>query len=179
MTILDFAVISISCFSAFFDLTIRKIPNWLIAIGVVSGLAISAFEGRPVFLLSLLGLIAGIAILIPPFAMGWIGAGDVKFLGVAGCLMGLPLLPRIFFYSAMAAGVIALSSLILGKIRFFSFKQLWLDVRIALVSFGRVVPPSVGQRVARRDESVPWGVAFAAGMLIAYYVDSKGQWAGF
>jgi len=26
---------------------------------------------------------------------------------------------------------------------------------------------------------VPWGVAFAAGTIFAYYVDHNGRWAGF
>jgi len=98
---------------------------------------------------------------------------------VTGALIGVFLLPRVFFYSAVVAGLIAVAYLITGKIRFFSFKQFWLDVRIAIVSGGHVVPEPVRDRVAHRDESVPWGVAFAAGLLIAYYLDPKGYIAGF
>jgi len=157
----------------------RRIPNWLIAIGVASGLTISAFQGGQAFLQSLLGLVIGVAVLIVPFAMGWIGAGDVKFFGVTGALLGVLFLPRIFFYSAVVAGLIAVTSILSGKIRFFSFKQIWLDVKIAVMSVGNVFPEPVRNRVVQRDESIPWGVAFAAGALIAYYIDPKGQWAGF
>lgn len=160
-------------------MTVRRIPNWLVAIGAVSGLAINAFQGWGGFLQSLLGFVIGIAVLVLPFAMGWIGAGDVKFFGVSGALLGVLLLPRIFFYSAVVAGLIAVASLLSGKIRFFSFKQIWLDVKIAIVSGGNVVPEPVRNRVAHRDESIPWGVAFAAGSLIAYYLDPKGYIAGF
>jgi len=179
LNIIDIAIVLIAGLSAFFDITIRKIPNWLIAVGAASGLAISAFQGAQVFLQSVLGLVIGIAVLILPFAMGWIGAGDVKFFGVTGALLGLSFLPRIFFYSALAAGAIAVASLLSGKIRFFSFKQIWLDVKIAIVSGGNVIPEPVRDRVAHRDESIPWGVAFAVGSLIAYYLDPQGQWAGF
>jgi prepilin peptidase CpaA len=179
LNILDIAIVLISSLSAFFDMTMRRIPNWLIGIGVASGLTISAFHGGQVFLQSLLGLVVGIAVLILPFAMGWIGAGDVKFFGVTGALLGVVLLPRIFFYSAVVAGVIAVASLLSGKIRIFSFKQIWLDVKIAIVSGGNVVPEPVRNRVVHRDESIPWGVAFAVGSLIAYYIDPKGQLAGF
>jgi prepilin peptidase CpaA len=176
---LDIAIVLIGSLSAFFDITMRRIPNWLILIGVASGLTIAAFHGGQVFLQSFLGLIIGIAILVLPFAMGWIGAGDVKFFGVTGALLGVLLLPRIFFYSAFVAGFIALGSFLTGRIRFFSFKEFWFDVKIAIVSGGNVVPESVRCRVAHRDESIPWGVAFAVGSLIAYYVDPKGEWAGF
>lgn len=160
-------------------MTMRRIPNWLIAIGAASGLTISAFQGGQVFFQSLLGLVVGIAVLVLPFAMGWIGAGDVKFFGVTGALLGVLFLPRIFFYSAVVAGLIAMASLLSGKIRKFSFKQIWLDVKIAIISGGNLVPEPVQNRVAHRDESIPWGVAFAVGTLIAYYIDPKGQWAGF
>ena len=179
MSALDIAIVLIGSLSAFFDVTLRRIPNWLIAIGVAGGLTISTFQGGQVLLQSILGLILGIAILVPPFAMGWIGAGDVKFFGVTGCLLGVVLLPRIFFYSALVAGLIALGSFLTGRIRIFSFKKIWIDVKIAIVSGGRIVPEPVRSRVVHRDESIPWGVAFAVGALIAYYVDPKGEWAGF
>ena len=179
MNALDVALVLIGSLSAFFDVTLRRIPNWLIAIGVATGLTFSAFQGGQVFLQSFLGLILGIALLVPPFAMGWIGAGDVKFFGVTGSLLGVLLLPRIFFYSALAAGLIALGSFFTGKIRLFSFKEIWFDVKIAIVSGGNIVPEPVRSRTVHRDESIPWGVAFAVGSLIAYYVDPKGEWAGF
>lgn len=179
MRIIDFTLVLVSCLSAFFDLVARRIPNWLIAIGATTGLAINAFQGGHYFLQSLLGFAVGVAVLVLPFAMGWIGAGDVKFFGVMGAQLGIVLLPRIFLYSAIVAGVIALASLLSGKISFFSFKQIWLDVKIAIVSMGKIIPLPVRERVAKRDESVPWGVAFAAGSLIAYYLDPDGKLAGF
>ncbi len=179
MRIIDFTLVLVSCLSAFFDLVARRIPNWLIAIGATTGLAINAFQGGHYFLQSLLGFAVGVAVLVLPFAMGWIGAGDVKFFGVMGAQLGVVLLPRIFLYSAIVAGVIALASLLSGKISFFSFKQIWLDVKIAIVSMGKIIPLPVRERVAKRDESVPWGVAFAAGSLIAYYLDPDGKLAGF
>jgi prepilin peptidase CpaA len=140
---------------------------------------INSLPGGQSFLQSFFGFLVGIAVLLVPFAMGWIGAGDVKYFGVTGALLGISFLPRIFFYSAVVAGLIAVLSILSGKIRFFSFKQIWLDVKIAIVSGGNVVPAPVRERVAHRDESIPWGVAFAVGALIAYYVDPKGQLAGF
>jgi len=179
LSILDITIVAFGSISAVFDLITRRIPNWLVAIGAVSGLAINAFHGRDVFVQSLLGLVLGIGALFLPFAMGWIGAGDVKAFGVNGALLGVFLLPRVFFYSAVVAGLIAVTSLLLGKVRFFSFKKIWLDVKIAVLSGGNIVPEPVRNRVGHRDESIPWGVAFAMGSLIAYYLDPEGHFAGF
>lgn len=116
--------------------------------------------------------------LIFPFAMGWIGAGDVKFFGVVGALLGVSLLPRVFFYSAAVAGVIAIGYLAVGLANCSRLKTLWIEMKTALLSLGRILPEPVYAR-NRNQTSVPWGVAFAAGTIIAYYFDPSGQWAGF
>ena len=75
--------------SVFFDLTVRKIPNWIIAFGLAGGLLLNAAQGFSQFSHSLLGFIVGIAVFIVPFALGWMGAGDVKYFGVVGALLGV------------------------------------------------------------------------------------------
>lgn len=174
----DTAIFVISGLSAFFDLRIRRIPNWLIALGLFSGVALNAAQGYGYLLASVSGFVVGIAILILPFAMGWMGAGDVKFFGVIGALMGVSLLPRVFFYSALIAGIIALGYTAIGLANLARLKTLWNDTKAAILTFGKILPDPVQIRSHGRA-SVPWGVAFAIGAIIAYYVDPTGQWAGF
>jgi len=179
LTLLDILVVVISSLSAYFDLKIRKIPNWLILVGAVSGIALNGYYGLNPFFQSIAGLVAGIAVLLLPFAFGWIGAGDVKFFGVVGALLGVSWLPRIFFYSALTAGLIAVAYVLFGVTRLTGFKDLWTDLKLALLSLGRVIPDPVSRRSEKQGGSVPWGVAFAIGTIIAYYFDHMGQWAGF
>ena len=117
--------------------------------------------------------------LILPFALGWIGAGDVKFFGVVGALLGVSWLPRVFFYSALIAGLIAVGYLAMGLAHISRFKEFWLNIKITILSMGSVLPDPVHVTTRQGGGSVPWGVAFAAGMIIAYYFDSTGKWAGF
>lgn len=128
---------------------------------------------------SLLGFVIGIAALILPFALGWIGAGDVKYFGVVGALLGASWLPRVFFYSAVVAGLIAVGYLAIGLASISRFKSLWLDIKVAILSLGKVLPKPVSVRTGLPGHSVPWGVAFAGGTFIAYYLDPSGHWAGF
>lgn len=179
MTILEYLLVLISSLSAFFDLKVRKIPNWLIIFGAVSGIALNGYHGLTSFYQSLAGLIIGIAVLLLPFAFGWIGAGDVKFFGVIGALLGISWLPRVFFYSALAAGVIALICIATGASRLGSLRGMWMDLKLGIISAGKVLPQSVTERSKGAGQSVPWGVAFAVGTIIAYYFDHVGQWAGF
>jgi prepilin peptidase CpaA len=125
------------------------------------------------------GLIVGVGVLLIPFAFGWIGAGDVKFFGVVGAMLGVSWLPRVFFYSALVAGLIAGFYLMIGSARFGGLRELWTDVKLGFFSLGRILPESVAVRNQGRGSSVPWGVAFAIGTIIAYYFDHTGQWAGF
>jgi prepilin peptidase CpaA len=175
----DTLIILVSGLSAFFDLWIRKIPNWLIAVGLACGVILNAIQGSGSLIQSMLGFVVGIAVLMLPFAFGWIGAGDVKFFGVVGALLGVSWLPRVFFYSALVAGTIALGYFAFGLASFSRFKGFWLDIKTAVLSLGHLLPDPVHVRSKESGGSVPWGVAFAAGTLIAYYADPSGRWAGF
>jgi Flp pilus assembly protein protease CpaA len=169
----------VTALSVFFDLTVRRIPNWIIAFGLLGGLLLNAFQGFAQFSHSLLGFIGGIAVFIVPFALGWMGAGDVKYFGVVGALLGVEWLPRVLFYSILAAGVFAVGYVTIGRFNSGFFKDAWIDCKLAILSLGRVLPDSIGKRTAKGADSIPWGVAIGAGTLVAYYFDSTGRWAGF
>lgn len=179
MTISDVVIFSVSGLAAFFDLWIRKIPNWLSLVGLLCGLVLNGFHGSSYLIASILGFLAGVVVLVFPFALGWVGAGDVKYFGVVGALLGLSWLPRVFFYSAMVAGLIAVAYMVTGLAGSSRFTELWLDLKTMVVSGGQVLPASVSTRTSERDMSVPWGVAFAAGTILAYYFDPTGKWVSF
>jgi prepilin peptidase CpaA len=179
LAISDTIIIFVCCLSAFFDAKFRRIPNWLIVAGLFCGVLLNAFQGAGHLFQSVAGFAVGVGVLIVPFAFGWMGAGDVKYFGVIGALLGVSLLPRVFFYSAVSAGLIAFSYLGFGLARPSRFKQTWLNLKLMVLSGGHVLPDPVHTAPNRHGDSVPWGVAFAAGTIIAYYVDPNGRWAGF
>jgi Flp pilus assembly protein protease CpaA len=182
LSLLDFSILLMTVLSVLFDLTVRRIPNWIIAVGLVGGLVLNAAQGFSQFFHSLLGFVGGIAVFIVPFALGWMGAGDVKFFGVVGALLGVGWLPRVLFYSILAAGILAVGYVANGwsNCGFLGFvKNAWTDCKLAICSFGRVLPDSIGKKTAKGADSVPWGVAIGAGTIVAYYFDPTGRWAGF
>ena len=163
-----------------FDISQRRIPNWLVLTGIVAGIGFSAIQETGLYE-SLLGLVFGIGILIVPFALGWLGAGDVKLLGAMGALLGIRLLPRVFFYTAICGLLLAVASIILKRLKINPkvFPNIWGDLKLMLASRGRILPPRVAQRVAAGSHALPYGVAIALGALVAFYGDPKGKWAGF
>jgi prepilin peptidase CpaA len=71
------------------DARTRRIPNVLSAGAMVVGLGLNAmYFGVNGLGASLGGLLAAGAILLPTFAVGGIGAGDVKMMGAIGALLG-------------------------------------------------------------------------------------------
>ena len=179
MSVLDAILIFTSCAAAVYDYRLRKIPNWLVLFGVSCGIVLNTYQGTSQLVFGLAGLFIGVAALFVPFAFGWIGAGDVKYFGVVGMLLGVGWLPRVFFYSALVAGLISAFYLAVGMARLSRFRECWTGLKVAAISMGNVLPDAMVAEAGQRRASVPWGVAFAAGTIFAYYFDSDGRWAGF
>ena len=162
-----------------FDVYQRRIPNWLVLAGASAGIAFSSVDGWPKLYESLLGLVLGIGVLVIPFALGWLGAGDVKLLGAMGALLGVSLLPRVFFYTALSGMVLALVSIMLRGMNWRVLQGTWRDIKLVVMSRGQVLPATVTERVAAGNHAVPYGVAIALGALVAFNGDPNGKWAGF
>lgn len=75
--------------AATWDVAQRRIPNWLIVSGLVFGLAFQTQAGGFVSLgHGVLGALLALAALIGPFALRWMGGGDVKIAMVCGAFLG-------------------------------------------------------------------------------------------
>ena len=90
------------------DVRTLRIPNLLTGPAILAGLALNGFcYGWNGFTASLAGFGIAVALLFAPFALGGIGAGDVKMMGAVGALLG----PRLLLHSLMVGmilgGVIA------------------------------------------------------------------------
>src|SRR5687767_2077545 len=71
------------------DLRARRIPNWLTGGSALVGLLAGFWlHGPPGGLSALTGGLLGFALLLPFYALGGVGAGDVKLLAALGTLIG-------------------------------------------------------------------------------------------
>ena len=179
MPFFNFILITVASLAAFFDLSVRRIPNWLILFGLGAGLILNLYGGASQLIYSILGFFIGIGVFVVPFSLGWIGAGDVKYLGVIGAMLGMEWIPRVVFYSAVVAGIMAIGSVLVGHCRMGVLKTAWYECKIAVWSFGQILPEAVNKRVSEGAHSLPWGVALSLGTFVAYFIDPAGQWAGF
>lgn len=80
-----------------------KVPNWLTFPMVISGWIYSTYAlGWSGLLWSILGTIVGLALLMVPYAIGGMGAGDVKLMGGVGAWV----FPEATFYAFCATAII-------------------------------------------------------------------------
>jgi len=71
------------------DMRDRRIPNILVLAGLVIGVAGHVwFSGVTGLVLAALGMCVGLLCLLPFYASGGMGAGDVKLMAVCGAFLG-------------------------------------------------------------------------------------------
>jgi prepilin peptidase CpaA len=87
-----------------------KVPNWLTLHFVAGGLGYAAYTaGFGGFLWALAGALVGLALLLPWYAIGGMGAGDVKLLAGVGAWIGMSLTLWAFLVSAILGAVMAVA----------------------------------------------------------------------
>lgn len=139
--------------AASFDWTSWRIPNALLAGSAAAALMLSQFaQNAPGTLYCLLGGVAGLAILIPFYLKGGMGAGDVKLLAVVGMHTGWMNVIDIAVASAIVGGVWSVALLVF-RLRSSECSQLPNATRR-----GRMPLMAANSR-----GTVPYGVVIAIG----------------
>ena len=178
MEYLFLSMLGLLAAAIWFDFKVQKIPNWLTFGGSFIGTLINstwvtrdftvfgAETGSVVW--SLLGLIIGLSLFMPIYALGKMGAGDVKLLGMVGSFLGPYGVLLAGLYSVIAGGVLAVC---------------WITYQVGLQSLfsklmGKSVIASANKAPADTDEShtisqtlkskMPYGFAIAAGAVISF-----------
>lgn len=105
------------------DLRARRIPNWLIAAGLVLAVLAHALAlvidetplaGNSLFA-PLAGLIVGGALLLPLYLLRACGAGDVKLLAMVGAFVGPNAALGAALYTLVAGGALSLAPLMFTR----------------------------------------------------------------
>ena len=157
------------------DLYARRVPNrWLLAalavgaclafLGWVAGRAAAPWP-------HLLGLLAGLAALLPFHLLGWMGAGDVKFFATLGFLLGAPALLPVGIIGSLLGGVHALAVLLARR-----WCTLALPGRTRVQAW--LAPPAADASPAARRRAqpgLPYAAYLAVGALLVVFVPGLAQ----
>lgn len=146
-----------------------KVPNWLTFPFIISGWIYSfvAF-GLDGLLWSLGGTAVGLVLLLPAYAIGGMGAGDVKLLAGVGAWMHATHTTWAFAYSAVIGAVIAVGMVAYSKSFRKHLDQFWMILNEILVIRN---PTKLAEIAADRKPTMyllPYGIPIAIGS-IAYF----------
>ena len=147
-----------------------KVPNWITFPFIISGwvYSVCAFgvEGLG---WSLLGTVIGLALLLPMYAIGGMGAGDVKLLaGVGAWVYGIHTLYA-FSATAVVGAVLAVLMVLCRNTWKKHSSQFWLILNEIMVIRD---PEQLAEIAAKRKPSMlllPYGIPIAIG-TIGYFL---------
>ena len=147
-----------------------KVPNWITFPMILSGwVASGVVFGWAGLGWSLAGTAVGLALLMPAYAVGGMGAGDVKLLAGVGAWVGASHTFWAFLISALVGGVIAVGMVLYRRTWRHHGSQFWAILGEFLV----VRSPSRLAEVAAERKStmllLPYGIPIAIG-TIGYFL---------
>jgi prepilin peptidase CpaA len=151
-------VIAIALMSAFLavavatDLLSRTIPNTLVLLMLLCGVTIQATsQSLDQVLWSLSGVAVGFVLLLPFYALGGMGAGDVKLLAAVGSFLGPWSTVMAVLLTLVAGGLLGL-----GILAWRTLEALPIAHRFALPRLS-----------ATTEINLPYSVAITAGSLVS------------
>jgi prepilin peptidase CpaA len=160
------------------DINSRRISNGLVLTGLLTGFTLQSLVtpgaglfGQPFGGLGLMyagaGMLTGLGLLLPMYALGAMGAGDVKLMGMIGTFLGPHDAVGAMVVSAIAGGVLALGAAIYRR----KLSQVLVNVRQLLLH--GMLRAAKGKEFAGQVHTtttkLPYAVAIAAGTT-AYMV---------
>lgn len=153
-----------------------KVPNWITFPLIISGWIYSAVAAGANDMLwyeglgwSLFGTFVGLGLLLPAYAIGGMGAGDVKLLAGVGAWVHGRHTFYAFCLSAVVGAVIAVGMMVYRRALKKHLSQIWMIVgEITTIQN----PTELATIAAERKSSMlllPYGIPIAIG-TIAYFV---------
>jgi prepilin peptidase CpaA len=171
-TWLDLALLAVLLLASAFDIARRRIPNRLLAVGLITALVLHLASGNPSSLLStyLAGFGIGILMFLPLYLIGGMAAGDVKLMGTVGAFLGPGLVFQASLATYCAGGVLALT-IVLAKGRgrdAFANVGVLLHPMLLRMSGARLEPDS---QAVKSVGGMPYAVAITVGTAAVMWLN--------
>jgi prepilin peptidase CpaA len=163
--IIKFVLITALFISLITDIKNRKILNIVTLPAIIIGfIYYTSVQGLDGFLFSGKGFLIGFSLLLIPYLLGGIGAGDVKLLAAIGALMGSSFVLYSFVYIALIGGLISVILImkkngVKNSLKSFYFQVFFLNGNLGSLLFNKDKSSSI---------SFPYGVAIVFGTLCTF-----------
>jgi prepilin peptidase CpaA len=91
------------------DTVCSRIPNIVNLLFLLTGFGFQFYAaGASGLLFATLGMLTGLSLMLLPYLMGGMGAGDVKAMAALGALLGPVAIFQVFLYTGLIGGLLAL-----------------------------------------------------------------------
>jgi prepilin peptidase CpaA len=160
--------------SAIVDFRSQKIPNLITFPSVVIALLYHFFtNGSDGVIFGTLGLATGIGLLIIPYSLGIMGAGDAKLMGAVGAILGSKSVFDAFLLTALVGGMYAFIIILFNKKQFKGFfRNLFITLKLFFLT-RKFIPDPVEEN--NRKPRLCYGLAIALGTFIYMGLDLSGH----
>ena len=169
MSLIHVSVLALAIAASVIDVRERRIPNWLTFGGALAAFAYHGWTaGLPGIGTAAGGWFVGVAIFFLPFALGGLGAGDVKLVAALGAWLGWYDTVWLGLYTGAAGGVLALAASAWTGYFTQALRNLWLLLTHWKVMGLRPLPEltihhGTGPKLA-------YGVAILAGTMVTVWM---------
>ncbi len=152
------------------DIRSSRIPNWLTLSLAASGMVLhTATQGWEGLLFSLEGLGIGIGCLLLFYVKGGMGAGDVKFLGGIGALLGADHVFQVFLVTALLGGLYSLAMMtMLGGVR-YAWDRAYLLLTTLKVTHQMPRPAQADTREPKLRYALVMGLGTVIAQTLSWY----------
>lgn len=152
----------------YYDGRYRRIPNKITFSLLVFGFVFNIItQGLPGVTFAFLGLITGAALLLIPYLLGGVGAGDVKFLAAVGTVFGYQFVIAAFLYGAVLGGIWSMIVLIRRGSLWISIKSILWNIAMKLTnSTSKVIP--LKTMSAGKEWGFPYGIVMGLGVFAVW-----------
>ena len=159
--------------AATIDLRSQKIPNIITYPSMLIALTYNTIiNGTEGLLFSAGGIAIGTALLIVPYLMGGMGAGDAKLMGAIGGVLGAKAVFFAFFLIASVGGIYALIMVGTYRLHFKGFFSRQFAALVNFILIRKYVPDT--EMIGKNKPRLCYGLAIALGTGIYLILETTG-----
>lgn len=150
----------------YMDVRYRRIPNKLVLVTLIVGLAINSYFGAWNGLLSsLLGLVIAFGLMFLFHLFGTMGAGDVKLFAAIGALVGSSIVLQTFLIVAITGGILAICKMVYAR------RAAATMLGVAQFFVGLLPGQSVPRlRAVDPQQTLPYAVPICLGSVLSFFL---------
>ena len=151
--------------AATIDLRSQKIPNIITYPSMLIALTYSTIiNGTQGLIFSAGGIAAGTGLLIIPYLMGGMGAGDAKLMGAIGGVLGAKAVFYAFLLITAVGGIYALILIVIYRTEFTGFFRKKYDILTSFILTRKYIPDT--EERSKNRPRLCYGLAIALGTVI-------------